>query len=63
MHVVIYMVDAEAMISGAAGAVSELKVRVFRICAAAYGTLVAIGLGVHIALCLFGGLFEVDGAL
>ena len=60
VYMIIYMVNAKAMVSIAAGAVPELKVRVLSICPAANSAFMAVRLVGEIAFDLFGSFLKVD---
>ena len=61
MDVVVDVVYAEAVVAGAAGAVAEFQIGVFRVRASADGALSRVGLFGLLLVVLLRRLFEVDG--
>ena len=59
MHMIVYVFDAETMISIAAGTITEVKIGIFDISLSADGALMAIRFAVLCAPCLFCRIPEV----
>lgn len=60
VDVIVDVVFAEAVIALAAGAVTELEIRVIGVGAAAYGALAGVTLVLGLGVSLLGGFFEID---